>query len=173
MRFPYQGTESGDNVISPASRQQAVDLVRLRGAPTPPASPRDVVAQSSARGVFVTWGLPGGDSTGITGWKVYVGDESTLYQVMPSRASRSVSVESTAGTTPTTVNIFVSSINALGLESPKIQVQSKATVEAAAPAAASFPPGYGNTGGSDTSTAQGTGGRTSFSTAAKSLLNQL
>ena len=51
-------------------------------------------------------------------------------------------IEATSGTTPPVTNIFVSAVNALGVESNKVQAQGASTAEAGAPAMPSTPPTY-------------------------------
>jgi hypothetical protein len=88
----------------------------------------------------------------IVGWRVYKNDESTLYSDIRDRGTRQCMVETTAGSTPPTTNLFVSSVNAFGIESPKVQTQGKAAIEAGAPAMPGVPPGYnqGGAGGGNT-----------------------
>jgi len=129
------------------ARTQATDMTRTRGVARVPSPPREIVPQSGPRGVLVTWSLPAGYSDDIAKWRVYKGDENTLYQEIADRGTRQCFVEVTAGSTPPANNIFVSSINLLGQESPKVGVQGTAEVEANAPPMPGVPPGY-NQGGS-------------------------
>ena len=132
-------------------RLQAADMVRTRGTSRPPQPPREIFAQAAPRGVLLSWSLPIGDSSDIRGWRVYKGDENTLYSAINDRGSRQFMVENTAGATPPTANLFISSINALGIESPKVQVQGSAIAESGAPTMPPSPPGYsaGGAGGGD------------------------
>jgi hypothetical protein len=137
-------------------RLQVTDFVRQRGTSKQPAPPRDLIAQSSARGVSVVWGLPSGANPDIAGWRVYSGDENTLVGKIADRGTRNFTVPANSGSTPPSNNIFVSSVNALGVESPKVQIQGKATVEAGAPALAVPPAGYIQGNGSDLTANLGT-----------------
>jgi hypothetical protein len=129
------------------ARATARDLTLTRGTAKKPQPPRDIVAQSGPRGMLVTWNLPAGFNTDIQRWRVYKNDENTLYADINDRGTRQCFVESTAGSAPPVTNIFVSSMNSLGVESQKVQIQGQAAVEAGAPVMPSVPPGY-NSGGS-------------------------
>lgn len=136
------------------ARAQAADMNRTRGTAQKPQPPRDIVLQSGPRGVLVTWNLPSGFNYDIQRWRIYKDDENMLYAEINDRGTRQHFIEATAGAAPPTVNVFVSSLNALGVESRKIQAQGKATIEAGAPTMPSVPPGYtsGGSGGGDTGT---------------------
>jgi|SRR5580704_1141845 hypothetical protein len=131
------------------AKATARDLTLTRGTAQVPQPPRELIAQSGPRGILVTWSLPSGLNTDIQRWRVYKGDENTLYADINDRGTRQCFVEATAGATPPVTNIFISSMNMLGVESPKVQVQGAAIAEAGAPAMPSVPPGYtsGNSGG--------------------------
>jgi hypothetical protein len=129
------------------ARAQAGDMVRTRGTARVPRPPRDVILQAGPRGVLLSWTLPDDGGQDVRGWRVYKGDESTLYCEIKDRGTRQHFVEATAGTTPPQNNLFVSAFNALGVESAKVQVQGAATSETGAPTMPSSPPDYGNTGG--------------------------
>lgn len=156
MRFPYLGSypKTPDQALQ--VRLQVTDFVRQRGVNAPPAPPRDVIVQSGPRGVFIVWALPPGDATTIAGWRIYRGDENTLLDKIPDRGTRNYLVPATSGSTPPTVNIFVSSVNPLGVESAKVQAQGKATAESGAPSLPTPPPGYTSGNGSDISNHIGT-----------------
>lgn len=156
MRFPYLGSypKSPDQALQ--VRLQVTDFVRQRGVNIPPAPPRDVIVQPGPRGVFIVWGLPPGNTSNIAGWRIYRGDENTLLDKIPDRGTRNYLVPASAGSSPPSTNIFVSSVNALGVESSKVQVQGKATTEAGAPSLPSVPAGYSEGNGSDTSNNIGT-----------------
>ena len=123
-----------------------MDFLRQRGSPQVPLAPRDVIAQSGPRGVFLTWNLPTVNYN-ITGWRVYKTDEYTLYHDIQDRGVRQMFVESSAATVSPKINLFISSLNALGKESKKVQVQGSALNEPGAPPMPGPPPGY-NQGGS-------------------------
>lgn len=136
------------------ARSQAADDTRTRGTAQKPQPPRNIVCQNGPRGIFVTWNLPTGFSTDIQRWRVYKDDENTLFQEINDRGTRQCFIETTAGVTPPVVNVFVSSVNALGVESQLVQVQGTAAVEAGAPPMPNVPPGYnqGGAGGGNRST---------------------
>lgn len=135
------------------ARVQAADLTRTRGTKTLPQPPRDIIAQSAPRGLLVTWNYPVVNQD-IQRWRVYKGDESTLFAEIKDRGTRQCFVDATAGVSPPTVNIFVSSMNSAGVESARIQVQGKAIAEIGAPTLPTSPPEYNsvNSGGRDLST---------------------
>jgi hypothetical protein len=135
------------------ARTEAANLTRTIGTKQVPQPPRDIVVQPASRGVLVTWNYPTVNFD-IQRWRVYRGNENTLFSEIKDRGTRQVFVEATAGSSPPTINIFVSSVNALGIESAKVQVQGKATAETGAPTMPTVPPEYNsvNSGGKDTST---------------------
>ena len=122
--------------------QQASDLLKVRGTPQRPQPPRDIVVQSGPRGLFVTWKTQDKQFADIVGWRVYKDDETTLFHEIKDRGTRQIFIETTAGATPPSVNVFISAVNARGVESPKIQAQGAALAEAGAPAMPGPPPGY-------------------------------
>lgn len=128
------------------ARATARDATLTRGTAQKPQPPRDIIAQNGPRGILVTWNLPAGFNSDIQRWRVYKGDENTLYAEVMDRGTRQHFIESTSGSTPPSTNIFVSSVNNLGIESAKVQVQGQATVEVGAPVMPSVPPGYTDSG---------------------------
>jgi hypothetical protein len=149
-----------DTVQRQIARANAAEIVRTRGTSRKPRPPRNVICQSGPRGILVTWNLPAGYTSDIQRWRIYRDNESTLYHELTDRGTRQFFIEATAGSTPPTVNVFVSSLNNLGVESAKVQAQGAAAAEAGAPAMPSAPPGFtsGGAGGGNTGTNYG-GGR--------------
>lgn len=150
MRFPGTWPGQGQPVNMQTERQKTADFIRTRGTSRIPQSPRDLIAQSGPRGVLLTWNNPN-QYTDISGWRVYRGDENTLYTEIHDRGNRQCFVESTAATTSPVSNFFVSSLNAQGIESPKIQIQKAASNESGAPAMPGSPPGFSSYSNSTTS----------------------
>jgi len=132
-------------------RIKAADYLVTRGTRQPPQPPRDIVSQAGPRGILLTWSLPAVFND-IAGWRVYKDDEKTLYHAIFDRGTRQAFIETTAGDAPPTTNLFVSSVNAFGAESGKVQVQGKAVTEAGAPTMPTVPPSYTGTGGNNTGT---------------------
>lgn len=134
--------------MTPQQRQQAKsqakDLTRTRGTNRQPFAPRAVITQSSARGVLVSWSLPDNPNADVQRWRVYKGDESTLYQEINDRGIRQCIVSADSGSSPAAINVFVSAVNSLGRESVKVQAQGTPTAEAGAPSVPSAP--LANTG---------------------------
>lgn len=141
MRFIGTWPGQGQSVNMTTERQATSDFLRTRGSAKLPQAPRDLIAQSAPRGVLLTWGLPQ-VFYDIVGWRVYKTDENTLFTEIRDRGNRQCVVESTAATTSPVTNFFVSSLNAAGKESQKIQVQKAALNESGAPAMPGTPPGY-------------------------------
>lgn len=152
MRAPYFGQNPKDANEKFRLRQNAIDFIRQRGTGLQPNPPRDLIAQSAPRGVQLTWGLPPGDASDISGWRIYSPDENSLVSTVADRGTRTAQIPVSAGASPPTSNFFVSSINAFGVESPLIAIQGKASAEAGAPAQPSAPPGYSKGPGSDRGT---------------------
>ena len=142
-KWPGQAFGGADFI---KERQQTLDFLRGRGTARLPQPPRDLIAAPGPRGVLVTWNLPQ-VYWDVEGWRVYKNDEKTLYHEIRDRGTRQMFVESTAATTSPMTNFFISSLNGLGKESPKIQVKAAALNEPGAPAMPGVPPGY-NSGGS-------------------------
>ena len=155
MRFPYVSPSQLKQSEIYRTKQQATDFIRQRGTEKQPGAPRDIIVQASSRSVLISWSLPAGDSSDISGWRVYSPDESTLAPggSIQDRGVRQYTLNSSAGLA---VNAFISSVNSLGVESTKVQATGTATTEAGAPSVASPPPGYSSTGGSDTTGSIGT-----------------
>jgi len=146
------------------ARAQARDTTLTRGTAQKPQPPRDIIAQSGPRGVLLTWNLPAGFNTDIQRWRVYKDDENTLFADINDRGTRQHFIETSSGSTPPVTNYFVSSLNSLGIESQKVQVQGIASVEAGAPTMPAVPPGYtdGGAGGGNTRTNFTRGGINTF-----------
>lgn len=156
MRFPGTWPGQGQPVNMNTERQQTSDFIRIRGTAQLPQPPRDLIAQPAPRGVLLTWNNPQ-RYFDIVGWRIYKTDENTLFTEIRDRGNRQCFVESTAATTSPVSNFFVSSLNALGKESQKIQVQKSAINETGAPATPGTPPGYTSYSNNRSS---GTGSRT-------------
>jgi hypothetical protein len=132
-------------------KSQAHDLMFLHGDARRPEPPRDVYAQPGSRKSLITWKLPV-NSFRVARFRVYLGDESTLFRETPDIATRSADIPLTAGASPPVMNVFVSAVSVDGIESTKVQVQASSTAEAGAPSDPTPPPGYTSEGpgGGDT-----------------------
>jgi len=124
------------------ARAQAADMTRTRSTGRVPKPPRDVFVQSGPRGILLNWRPPEGFADDITGWRIYKGDESSLFAEIKDATTRQHFIETTAGAAPPITNLFVSAINQLGQESPLIPTQGAALVEAGAPTMPNTPPTY-------------------------------
>ena len=125
-----------------AARGQAADTVRTRGTGKKPGSPRDVFVQSGPRGVLVNWRGPDGFAGDIAGWRIYKDTELALFAEVKDPNTTQHFIETSSGSTPPATNIFVSSVNNLGIESPLVQAQGTAILEAGAPTMPVTPPSY-------------------------------
>lgn len=125
-----------------AARSQAADMVRARGTGQKPQPPRDLFAQSGPRGILFNWRKANGFTDDISGYRIYKDDENTLFAEVHDPRTTQHFIESTAGSTPPVVNLFVSSVNNLGVESAKVQIQASAISEAGAPTMPTTPPTY-------------------------------
>lgn len=136
--------------MTKAERLMFDQQVANQGSPRRPDPPRDVFVQSGSRKVLLTWKLPP-HSDDIRRWRIYRDTEKNLVMEVADRGTRQMYLDVSAGTTPPTYNFFVSSVNAAGVESVKVQVQGKATAETGAPSDPPPPPGYTNesSGGGD------------------------
>lgn len=137
----------GENMNSQqrqVAKATARDMLLTRGTGNKPLMPRDVIATTAPRGVLLNWRAPAKNLTDITGYRVYKDDENSLFAEIRDPGTTQHFVESTAAATSPTTNFFVSTINKLGVESAKVQVQSAAVNEAGAPATPmpSTPPTY-------------------------------
>lgn len=141
MRFPGTWPGQGQPVNMTTERQQTATFINSRGTAKLPQAPRDLIAQSAPRAVFLTWNLPA-VYFDVVGYRVYKGDENTLFTEIRDRGNRQCMVEASASTTSPVTNFFVSCINQIGKESQKIQTQKAAANEAGAPGTPGTPPGY-------------------------------
>lgn len=123
--------------------------VATYGVQDTPKPPQSLIAQSGSRKVLATWEMPE-DASGIVAWKVYKGNENQLLATIGDPNVRQYEINATSGATPPTQNIFVSSVNAAGIESQKVQVQGAATAESGAPSDPSAPAGSPSSGDTGT-----------------------
>jgi hypothetical protein len=125
-----------------AARAQASDMVRTRGTGQKPSPPQDVFLSSGPRGILVNWRPASGFTDDIAGWRVYKDNEQSLFAEIRDPSTTQHYIDATAGSTPPSVNVFVSSLNKLNVESGLVQAQGTATTEAGAPSMPSTPPSY-------------------------------
>lgn len=143
MKWPISAKTS--QYLDPAAAQS---FVRQNGTTARPQPPRNLQAQSGSRKILVTWDAPI-VAGGILGYKIYTDNEGSLLDSIYDPNVRQYSVPASAGSSPPTKNIFISSISK-NSESVKVQIQGKASVEAGAPSDPSVPPASaasGTTGG--------------------------
>lgn len=124
------------------ARSQASDMVLTRGTGKVPPAPRDLFVQSAPRGVLVNWRPGAPSSVDVAGYRIYKDDETKLFAEIRDTGTTQHFIEATAGATPPVTNVFVSTFNKLGIESPKVMVQGTAIAESGAPAMPSTPSTY-------------------------------
>jgi hypothetical protein len=116
VRVIHRGYGIGMSTVERQNdRAKAADITRTRGTSLRPQAPRDVFCQAGPQGLLVTWNYPAVNFD-IQGWRIYKGDENTLYAQIKDRGTRSWFVSSTNAVP---VNILISAVNAAGVESPK------------------------------------------------------
>lgn len=152
MRFPYLAP--GRGLPTQTERAQITDQTKFFGAPCALNPVREVNAIPAPRGLLMTWALPGGDSSNVVGYRVYVGTEKNLQQTITDRGTRQVVVPVTAGQPQ---NVIISAVDQRGNESPltTTQVPGTAITEAGAPAFPSTPTDFNKGSGSDTDNSGG------------------
>lgn len=128
----------------PLDQQSAIAFARQNGVTARPQPPRNLQPQSGSRKVLVTWDAPI-VADGIVGYKIYTNNEGSLLDTLYDPNVRQYSAPASAGSSPPTKNIFISSFSK-NSESVKVQIQGKASVEAGAPADPSVPPGSAASG---------------------------
>lgn len=138
MKWP---TDAQGQYLSP---QGAAEYVRINGTPKRPSPPRNLQQQPGSRKALVTWDAPL-VAEGIIGYKIYKDTEISLLDTLRDPNVRQYNVALTAGATPPTANVFVSSFSQ-NSESVKVLIQCKATAEAGAPADPKPPAGSSASG---------------------------
>lgn len=139
MKWPMNPQTS-----EPLDQQAATAFARQNGTNARPQPPRNLQAQAGSRKILATWDAPI-VTDGIVGYKIYTDNEGSLLDSIYDPNVRQYSVPASAGSAPPTKNIFISSISKNN-ESVKVQIQSKASVEAGAPVDPSVPPGSAASG---------------------------
>jgi len=144
MKYPGMAQYQPNPQLRQIQRMHDANMIRTLGTQRTPQAPRGLVVQSSSRGFLLSWSLPA-TFDDIVGWRIYKDTENQLYGELRDRGTRSYPIEATAGASPSYVNVFVSSLNARGMESPKVQIQGKATAEAGAPSVPTIPTSFTGT----------------------------
>lgn len=124
------------------ARAQAKDMTHVRGTGRIPLPPADLIAQAGPRGVLLNWRKADGFTDDISGWRVYKGDEISLFQAIPDPLTTQCFVETTSAASPQAQNFFVSSVNPQQVESAKVGVQGMPIAESGAPSMPVTPPTY-------------------------------
>lgn len=127
------------------AKAQALDMLRTRGTGNRPLPPRDLFLQPGPRGVLLNWRAPAKGTIDIAGYRIYKDDENGLFAEIRDPGTLQHYIETTAGSTPPVTNLFVSTVNKLGVESPKVNIQGTAITESGAPTMPSTPPTFTTT----------------------------
>ena len=105
--------------------RRGADLYNARGSAQAPAPPRNILVTGGSKVLVVTWNPPVPQLAGtVTGWRIYLNTETNLIGAISDPALTTYVV--TVGDT-IKHNVFVSSLNRMGLESRKVQAQGSAT----------------------------------------------
>jgi len=97
-------------------------MVSTRKRPDPP---RSLIAQQGSLETLITWNAPQKDSD-VAGWKVYKDNESNLVATITDPMTRQYTAKLPASTK---TYFYVSSINAAGRESIKVQVLGQSNTD--------------------------------------------
>jgi len=146
-------------ILERALQESSATLSQVAGARKRPLPPRNLVAQGGSLQILLTWNAPQRNDD-VTGYRIYKDNESNLIHVVTDPNTRQFTVSVPANTS---VGLYVSSVNSLGVESIKVAVIGKSntdqyvvtgTTGGTGGSTPPRPPGYENepTGG-------GTGGR--------------
>jgi hypothetical protein len=139
MKWPFNPATG-----EPLDQRTAKAFIRQNGTTSRPQPPRNLQAQSGSRKILTTWDAPI-VADGIVGYKIYTENENSLLDTLSDPNVRQYSVPASAGSSPPTKNIFISSFSKNN-ESVKVQIQGKASVEAGAPTDPSVPAGSAASG---------------------------
>jgi hypothetical protein len=99
-------------------RGQAIQGQRIGGSRRRVQPPRNVIAQIGSLKATVTWSAPA-DDCGIVGYKVYLGNDTTLYATIRDTSTRKIEIPLSANTSKFCA---VSAFGAMVDESESIRV---------------------------------------------------
>jgi hypothetical protein len=151
MKFPFDAVTG-----QPLSKADALAFAKSNGMPGSVKPPRNLQYQPGSRKALVTWDAPE-DTTGVIGYRIYTGNESSLLDTVSDPNVRQYNVPCSAGSSPPAKNVFISAFTKRD-ESAKPQIQVKALAEAGAPVDPAPPPGSAASG--DTGATTGIDGGT-------------
>lgn len=125
----YQALPSTYESAKPVLQNMLLGLVASAGSNAgqakAPAPPRSLIAQGGSLQVLVTWNAPV-NPQGVVGYCVYKDNEVNKIATISDPATRQYSFKVTSAT-PTA--FYVSSMNARGFESQKVQVIGQANTD--------------------------------------------
>lgn len=138
---------SAQPILERFMQEQGATLLSLSGTRGRPSPPRSLIAQPGSLEVLLTWNAPQIFSD-IAAWRVYKDNENNLIQTINDAGTRQYTAKVPAATH---VAFYISSMNALGRESIKVQIIAKANSDqyvttgtggGTSGSSASVPPGY-------------------------------
>jgi hypothetical protein len=141
LKIPWSATREQSNQL----RQNAKEILAVRGDGTTPNPPRSLQAQPGSRKIMLTWCSDPTNGPGVRA-RIYKNTEKDLYTQLAAGVNN-CDVNVPVGAV---VNIFVSFIQPNGIgESKKVWCQSSALAEAGAPVDPPPPAGHSDepTGG--------------------------
>jgi hypothetical protein len=123
-------------ILERALQETAGTVLQVAGSTKQPDPPVSLIVQAGPLNVLLTWNAPF-RLGGVAGYRVYKDNESNLITAIHDPSVRQVTVPLPANT-PTA--LYVSCVNALGIESVKVLKIGSAGVSGTTPP--SLPPGY-------------------------------
>lgn len=138
-------------------QETAATVSQVAGSQKRPDPPRSIIAQPGSLEVLLTWNAPyrNGD---ISSWRIYKDTESNLVDTVADPNVRQARIKLPANTATA---FYISSVNAAGRESIKVQIIAKANTDqlvvsgGTSGTTPSLPPGYsGEPSGGGTSSTQ-------------------
>lgn len=106
-------------------QEQAAAGTLLLGSSGRPNPPRNLIIQAGSQKVVLTWNGPQ-NMVGIVGWHVWKDTENNLVLTIDDVTTRQAQIQLQSNTN---TGFFVSSFNALGIDSIKVQIIGKANTD--------------------------------------------
>lgn len=117
--------EQAAPIIQRAMREGASSVLPLVRNSKRPDPPRNLISQAGSLQALITWNSPV-KSDDIAGWKIYKDNEGNLFTSIMDPDAHQVSVPLPANTS---TFVYVSSMNAAGRESIKVQVMATSNTD--------------------------------------------
>lgn len=106
-------------------QEQSTLVLNTVGSRKRPDPPRSLIAQPGSLEVLLTWNGPQ-KASDITGWRIYKNNENTLIDTITDPSTHQYKAKVPANTN---TGFYVSSVNALGVESIKVFVVGAANTD--------------------------------------------